>query len=121
MKKNVRTFIMLVLLSTTSVIAAAQKNETTIGAMPKWISDKGYWVIESNVKSPKTSVVNFYNNTNALIYSEKVEGVRLNIKRKQTCLRLKKVLDKSLIAWEKTNQPQKDQLVKSIFKVRDNN
>ncbi len=37
MKKNVKTLIMLVLFATTSVIAVAQKNETTIGAMPKWI------------------------------------------------------------------------------------
>ncbi len=119
MKKNVRTLIMLVLFSTTSVIAIAQKNESAVKATPKWISDKGYWVIENNIKSPKTSVVNFYNNDNVLIYSEKVEGVRLNIKRQQTCMRLKKVLDQSLIAWEKMQQPRNEQLVKNIFKVKE--
>lgn len=119
MKKNVRTFIMLVLLSTSSVIATAQENETSVKATPKWISDKGYWVIESNIKSLKTSLVNFYNDANVLIYSEKVEGVKLNIKRRQTCMRLKKVLDKSLIAWEKMQQPNNEQLVKNMFRVRD--
>jgi hypothetical protein len=114
MKKNVRTFIMLVLFSATSVIAVAQENQTAVKAVPKWVSDKGYWVIVSNIKSPKTSVVHFYNNENTRVYSEKVEGVRLNIKRKQTCMRLKRALDKSLIAWEK-RQPGNEQLVKAIF------
>ncbi len=119
MKKNVKTLMMLVLFATTSVIAVAQKNETAVKATPKWISDQGYWVIESNISSPKTSTVNFYNNANVLIYSERVEGVKLNIKKHQTCMRLKKVLDKSLIAWEKMQQPKSEQLVKNIFKVKE--
>ncbi len=118
MKKNLRTLILLVLFSITSIIAIAQESETAVKATPKWISDKGYWVIESNIKTPTTSVVNFYNTANVLIYSEKVEGVRLNIKRKQTCMRLKKALDQSLIAWEKL-QPNNEQLVKTIFKAKE--
>ena len=114
MEKNVRTLIMLVLLLATSVVAIAQENQTAVKAGPKWVSDKGYWIIESNIKSPKTSIVYFYNNENTVVYSEKVEGVRINIKRKQTCMRLKKALDKSLIAWEK-RQPGNEQLVKTIF------
>ncbi len=110
---------MLVLFSTTSVIAVAQENETAVKATPKWISEKGYWVIESNIKLPKTSVVNFYNNDNVLIYSEKVEGVKLNTERRQTCMRLKKVLDQSLIVWGKMQLPNNEQLVKNIFKIKE--
>lgn len=111
MKRNIRKGIMVAILMQLSVIAFAQDNTT-----PKWISKNGYWIIENNIHTPKSNVVKFYNNENTMIYSEKLEGVRLNVKKQKTLVRLKKALDQSLLAWQKMQDPKEGQLVKNIFK-----
>jgi hypothetical protein len=68
---------------------------------PSWLSDKGYWVIESNVKTPRKSIVHFYNNDNVVVYREKVEGIKINLNRKKTLYRLKGALEQVIVAWEK--------------------
>ena len=74
----------------------------------QWVSEKGFWNIETNIKTPKTSTVRFYDNNRHLVYTEKVEGVVLNIKKKKTLLHLKTILDKVVDDWEK-NGVVKDQ------------
>jgi hypothetical protein len=105
-------------LSLFTLNAVAQTNEqATPDPLPAWLSHKGYWVIESNVKTPKKSTVHFYNNEHVAIYREKVEGVRLNLNRKKTLMRLKNVLDKALVKWEATKTINKDeQLVMNAFR-----
>ena len=68
---------------------------------PKWVPDKGFWVVVSNQKTPKNATVYFYNNDKELIYKELVTGKRINIKRPKICMRLKAVLEQSLVSWEK--------------------
>ena len=71
---------------------------------PKWVSEKGYWVIESNIKTPKSSIVRFYTNDHNLVYTEKVEGVKVNVQKKKTLMNLKSVLEKVVYTWEKNGE-----------------
>lgn len=103
--KNLTAFALLTSLVISAHTAMAQ-DEATVGQprFPKWISEKGYWVIESNIKTPKSSIVRFYTNDRHLIYTEKVEGVKLNVKKKKTLMNLKNVLEKVVYAWEKNGE-----------------
>ena len=64
---------------------------------------EGYWVIETNIKSPKVSTVYFYTNDAILVYKEDVKGKRLNPRRKKIVMKLNHVLVESITAW---NQEQ---------------
>jgi hypothetical protein len=71
---------------------------------PSWVSDRGYWVVESNADS---CIVHFYNNDNQLVYQERMKGT-LNTDRKKTKLRLTKELEQAVTAWEKGGKPGED-------------
>jgi hypothetical protein len=81
-----------------SALPAMAQNE--VRPVPSWVSDRGYWVVESNVHGSGGSIVYFYNNDNQLVYKERTEGP-LDVNRKKTKLRLTKVLEQSVTAWEK--------------------
>lgn len=84
--------------------------------LPKWISEKGYWVVESNLKSPRNHLIRFYNNDHLLIYQEELNGMKLNVRRRKVRMKLKQALDTALIAWEhKTDPARQAALVKSRF------
>lgn len=68
---------------------------------PSWVSDKGWWVVESNIHSPKQHIVYFYNNEGVLVYKEKLEGIRLKPEKAAIKMHLKEVLEASVLAWEK--------------------
>ena len=70
-------------------------------SVPKWVSDRGYWIIESNRKMPKKSTIYFYTNDNVMVYQEKVEGLKLKTARQKTLVHLKQVLEQTVTAWEK--------------------
>lgn len=74
--------------------ATAQED---VRPVPSWVSDRGYWVVENNVNA---SIVYFYNNDNQLVYKEQMK-VMLNADRRKTKLRLTKMLDQAVTAWEK--------------------
>ena len=101
--KNVITVIALLLFLTNSLPSLAQDEPQPVShRIPRWISDKGYWVVESNVKTPFNSIIHFYDNDNVLVYREKVEGVKINLKKSRTKMRLKKILEQSIVAYEKS-------------------
>jgi len=103
--KNLKAFALLAALVISAHITMAQDDATNgQPRSPKWISEKGYWVIESNIKTPKSSIVRFYTNDQHLIYTETVEGVVLNVKKKKTLMNLKNVLEKVVFAWEKNGE-----------------
>lgn len=118
MKKIIKTVIMLLPFALVSTVMFAQQTGA-VSSTPKWISDKGFWIIENNIKTPDTSIIHFYNNDNIEVYSEKVEGIIINLKKRKTLMRLKKALDQSLFVW-KQSQVKKDsvQLVRNIFTNR---
>ena len=110
MKRKLKfTVLLAAMLSTTMVCIAQEEEQSFPQPIPRWISDKGYWVIESNLKTPKSSIIHFYNNDNVLVYRERVEGVRINLNRNRTKMRLKKILEQSIVVWERDHLPKQNE------------
>jgi hypothetical protein len=76
---------------------------------PAWASDKGWWMVESNIHARKQNIVYFYNNDGVLVYRETVEGIRINPAKKRTRMHLKQVLETSVLAWEKLHQVKENE------------
>ncbi len=59
-----------------------------------------YWVIESNIKTPKKSIVYFYSAGHELMYKENVECRKLKVGNKKTVKRLNAALHEVSLAWQ---------------------
>lgn len=90
-----------------SLCSFSQK-EQSASVIPRWVSDKGYWVVESNIHSPLDHIIRFYSIDNVLIYKETLTGVKLNPAKRKVKMKLKKVLDASVLAWEKSRVPEEN-------------
>src|SRR5262245_29793288 len=99
-----RFFIVLIVLAMAHVSAVAQDQPV----IPSWTPDAGYWVAESNVHQPKHYTIYFYTDQHVLVYKESIEGVRLNLDSRRVKKRLKKVLEKSLWAWQQHHVPKEN-------------
>lgn len=105
-------FLAIMLATVVSSIGYSQNNER-----PKWLSLKGYWIVESNVKTPKSSIIYFYNNDNIMVYKENVEGLKVKINRTKVKMSLKKILEQSVTAWEQKHiSRENDYLVTTALK-----
>ena len=82
---------------------------------PKWVSDKGYWQIETNIKTPRNNIIYFYTNENVLIYKERLDNVILRLEKYSVKMRLRKALDAALTAWNKSRKYQDDQQLVSMM------
>jgi hypothetical protein len=100
MKKSIKQFFVIASLLMLGTVAVAQEESSTTLVAPRWVSEKGYWVAESNVNSPKQCTIRFYNNDHVMVYSEKVDGVVLKLEKAKVKMHLKKVLESSIVAWE---------------------
>jgi hypothetical protein len=110
-KKLIITGIIGLLIQ--SVVFAQGKSNVS----PEWVSEKGWWMVEGNIHSPKQHTVYFYNNEGVLVYKEKLEGIRLKPNKRATQMRLKKVLETSVQAWEQQHQAKENEsLVVNILK-----
>jgi hypothetical protein len=105
MKQHVKTWAVAIVLLSSSFTALAQAKSPTI---PKWVSGKGYWVAESNIHHPLQHIIWFYDNDGLLMYKETLTGTRLNVKRTKVKMKLKKVLEEIVLAWEKKKIPEED-------------
>ena len=116
MKQKLNTWIITLTFILISISAYAQNPPFKI---PRWVSDRGYWVVESNINSPLNHIIRFYNNANELLYKETLQGVKLNAGKRKVKMKLKKVLEASVLAWEKKKDglPPVEELalVKSIL------
>lgn len=84
---------------------------------PRWVSEKGFWQIETNIKTPAKNIVYFYNNNNVLIYKENVDGVIFKLEKKRVKMRLKRALENAIMAWNRGRMFQNDQqLITVLFK-----
>lgn len=92
-------------------ITAVAQEEAAYNKTPRYVSSKGYWVIQSNVKQPKEAVVYFYNLQHVLVYKEEVKNVKLNINRTSVKMRLKKALDKAIVAYDKGGRSFEDEKI----------
>ncbi len=116
MKRLKLTIAAGALMLCSSVAAVAQK--TGHASSKDWVPNNGYWVIESNTHTPKFNIFYFYNDNDSLIYTEKIEGKKINIKNKVTLRKLKNLLDNSLLTWNQIEQAKEDgSLVKAILNI----
>jgi hypothetical protein len=76
---------------------------------PEWVSEKGWWMVESNIHTPKQHIVYFYNNDGLLVYKEKIEGMRLKPEKRGTKMRLKKALETAVLTWEQQHQVKENE------------
>lgn len=96
----------LLLFSFFALTAAAQEEQPATTA--KWASDKGYWVVEGNIHEPLQHTIRFYNNDDVLLYKESLSGVKLNLDKRKVKMKLKKVLESAVIAWEQKKTTEAD-------------
>lgn len=112
MKKNLSAMFLSLLLSLIATAAFAQQEEETVTPppVPKWVSEKGYWVIESSKAKPSNNTLFFYNHDHVLVYKEKVDGFVFNINKRSIKMRLKKVLDQSVLAYEQKRTASENEM-----------
>ena len=116
MLNNLKNFLHAAFLICCSVTAFAQE-ETVQPSTPRFVSEKGYWVIKSNVKQPNEAVVFFYNLQHELVYEEELKNVTLNINRTKVKMRLKRALEQAIATYERGELAIKDEkIIASIFR-----
>src|SRR5688572_28374509 len=114
MKHSLKALLLSAALSLFALSDFSQENNPGI---PKWHSDKGYWVVESNIHAPMDHIVRFYNNDNVLLYKETLTNTRLDTSKRSVKMKLKKVLEAAVIAWEQKKGTVNDQAyLAAIFK-----
>ncbi len=119
MKKKLFTcFIALgFLLTCTTVFAQNDEPEVVTPTTPRWVSNIGYWVVEDNIHTPKYNIIYFYNNDNMLVYKEALNGVALKLKKRTTKMRLKKLVDQTVMAYmQKQKASENEMLVAKLIK-----
>ncbi|MES2848083.1 MAG: hypothetical protein V4685_03430 [Bacteroidota bacterium] len=81
-----------------------------------WATDKGFWIIESNIHDKTQCTVYFYNNEKQLVYKEAIKGKVLNAKRRRIKLKLKKVLEQTVAVYEQMHKAtENEKLVASLL------
>jgi hypothetical protein len=72
---------------------------TTASAQDLTSRQDSYWVIESNLKTPKNSIVYFYNGKSELMYKQTISGKKINATRAKVQRKLNELLNEVNIAW----------------------
>jgi hypothetical protein len=112
MKRFIKSLVLVFIFSLLTLISFSQKRTS-----PRWLSDKGYWVIEGHIDQPLDHIIRFYNNDNVMIYKKTVTGIKLNPEKRRVRMKLKQVLETSLAVWEKKQSPSEEMAyVKTILK-----
>ncbi len=96
MKKKMNVLACLCILMLTATQVYSQQNDPSC---PPWVSENGYWVIESNIHRPGWQMIRFYDNDHTLVGEKELTSTRLNVKRKKIKMQLKWMLDSSLQSW----------------------
>ncbi len=113
MKTKFRILVLVLAIVFTCNSSFAQEEDTQTAP---WVSGKGYWVLESNVKTPNNYIIRFYNNDNKLVYSEKISDIKLDISKRRTKMQLKKALENTLAALDSKEFMADKNYVASLFK-----
>lgn len=79
---------------------------------------KGFWVVESNIKAHKGSLIRFYTEDARLVYEEYLEKTCLDIKHPKTVVLLNAALDEVMINWSLTHSEQKGGNIVADLKKR---
>ena len=64
------------------------------------IPPKGYWIVETNTKTPIGSIIRFYTEDSKLIYEEYLKKISLDVDRPKTVVLLNAALDEAMINFE---------------------
>lgn len=104
MKQQLKKWMAAAVFTLLTISAFAQDEESPVAA--PWVSDKGYWVVESNIHSPLNHIVRFYTNENVLVYTENISGMKLNPVKRKVKMKLKEVMESLVLAWQKNRQPE---------------
>lgn len=115
MKQQFKTVLAVILFTMIGSVVFCQEEKPEV---PKWHSEKGYWVVESNIHTPMDHIIRFYNNDNVLLYKEAVSGIKLDPSKRKTKMKLKKILESSVDTWQqaKVMEENKDYVAKSLKK-----
>jgi len=108
MKKTIAVCI-AVLLVLVSFHSFSQQGYHKI---PAWVSEKGYWVVERNIHTPRQCIIRFYNNDNVLVGTKEITGTKLKLNRKKTKIQLKSMLEAGLLQWARRQEAAAEDLVK---------
>lgn len=116
MKKNLMPLLTALLFASPFIsFAQTDPSETEAQAITNekadWVSEKGYWVAEGNLNNPKSHTIYFYNNDQVLVYQERLDGVKLNFKKRKTMLQMKAALEASIAAWDTTKTVATNQYI----------
>jgi len=103
MKQQFKTMMLAAAFLLGGAVGFAQKENNT---SPAWVSEKGYWVLESNENAPLQHTIRFYTIDNVLVYTENISGFKLNPDQRKVKMKLKQVLETAVIAWQKSNHPE---------------
>jgi len=109
MKRLIKLLPAMIALAMAHLPVVAQDEIPARIVAPRWTPEAGYWVAQANVNQPKQYTIFFYTNEHELIYKEKIEGVKLNLDSRRVKMRLKKVLEKSLLAWQRQRQVKENE------------
>jgi hypothetical protein len=104
--KTHRNFLLVIAFIMTAMASVAQQPKPS---PPRWLSEKGWWVIETNIHTPRKHLIHFYNQDGVEVYKEQLDGIKLNAKRTKTKMQLKQVLEASVIAWEEQHMPRQNE------------
>ena len=82
-------------------LASSAVAQQDVPPTPGWVSEMGYWVVESHKDS---SIVYYYNNDQQLVYKEGLAG-SLDASKRRTKLRLTRTLEQMVAAFSRQNGP----------------
>lgn len=105
MKQDVKTGLIALMISLAALTGYGQEEITTkSSSTPRWVSSKGFWMVERNLKQPRVRTIYFYNNDKVQVYSETITANKFKLNKRKTLLRIKQALETAVTAWE-NNQP----------------
>jgi hypothetical protein len=107
MKKYYIICSLMILLSLVLYTASSQNKQ------PRQDS---YWVIESNLFTPRNSIVYFYNAENQLMYKQTVSGKKLNVNRALVRKKLNDMLNEVNTVWLADKLKRDSIFVANLFK-----
>jgi len=93
--KTMTVFLFLLMIAGT--INSQDKQDHT----PPWVSGKGYWNTESNIHDPLDHIIRFYTSNGRLFHTEKLSGVKLDVDKRKTKMKLKKALEQTMELYSK--------------------
>jgi hypothetical protein len=99
--RQLTRWIALFCLIILSLHSTAQKT-------PSGIPENGFWQLINSPDQKDITILQCYTFRSELIYEEKLEGVRLNMRRHQTYTRLNQILEKALQNWSEKKTALRD-------------